>query len=184
MFASCGFLVIDGALPVPVPSDLDTLRMVVWSMPTDRAAVAALTDAVQESGRSRLAAVREVNRFVRDAVAWGESVRVRALISGEGAASARCRTAVRDAVGRRSNTSIPITVVPGDAAPILSGEDAYHTFRSGGLCRSPGAARRAGYRTEYHASTLSITVGAGWLAVRFPARPARARKAKTVAAAV
>ena len=145
------------------PTTLDLLTDAVRREPADAAARGALYDLLIEQGTRPLTARRRVNQIVREATAAQTLAAARVLIDGTGAKSARTRTAVRAAVGRGTNSSIPVTVVAGDAAPVLSGEEAYTTFRKGGVCHYPGAARRAGYKLDYHPSTLAITVGAGWV---------------------
>jgi hypothetical protein len=146
----------------PIPSDEVTkaLCRALGANPDDQTAAAALVDRYQEMGHPAEAARVLLGRVIR----WR---RVKAAITGTGAAAARLRTRVRGYCGVASCPRIPIAVVGGDRAeqpPRMTGDGPYHTFRGGGGCKYPGAARRKGYRTEYHADTREITVGVSWLA--------------------
>ena len=57
----------------------------------------------------------------------------------------------------------PIDIVPGDAAPHLTGDSFYWTTPGGTRIRHPGAYR---WNKVYHNSTLAITVGRRWLSRR------------------
>lgn len=76
------------------------------------------------------------------------------------------RRMVRVEAGAGSRT--PVRVVDGDSPPTLAGERGYHTTRSGRtVVRHPNAYRRAGgWYVVYHASTIRVEVGAGWLTDR------------------
>lgn len=146
----------------------DTVRAltaVLREEPDDRTVHAALVDALQEQGKSRLAAVRVANAVAREGAESLQHRIARTLVGDDGARGRKARAAIRSAAtGATSQTEI--TVVVGDAAPVLTGEAGHSTFKGGGRCNNPGAARRAGYKVEYHRSTLEITVGAGWVARR------------------
>lgn len=141
-----------------------TLEVVLIETPTDAAGFNAYNDALQEAGLSPLAAKRRANKLARAAAAKDRFAKASELIAGTGAKAGRARRTVRAAVGLGDNNSVPVTVVEGDSAPVRSGEAAYHTFRKGGRCDFPGAAIRKGYKVDYHASTLAVTVGAEWVA--------------------
>lgn len=135
------------------------LRKAVVADPDDAAARMALGDHYRELGESAKTADVWVARSVR----WG---RMSALLTGTGAKSARARAMVRRRAGCDGANNVPITLVGGDRAdeaPKVTGEAPYHTFRKGGVCKFPGAARRAGYKTDYHADTRAVTVGVEWL---------------------
>jgi hypothetical protein len=168
---SCGTILIDASpesldtTPItPVLSTVESLTQTVTANPTDRNAIAALVDAIMEQdGVTLTTAKRRVNKIVRPLLAEKFRIEQRDRVGADTAKAAKIRTAIRRAVGRATQP-IDITVIAGDAAPVCRGEDAYHTFKNGGRCQYPGAARRAGYKTEYHRSTLEIIVGAGWVA--------------------
>lgn len=141
-----------------------TLEAVLTTGATDEVGLMAYTDALAESGLSPRTIARRANRVRRAAEAVARFEAATALIEGDTAKSGRARRTVRAAVGLGDNNSVPVTVVAGDAAPVRSGEAAYSTFRKGGVCNFPGAAIRAGYKVDYHASTLAVTVGADWVA--------------------
>lgn len=61
---------------------------------------------------------------------------------------------------------IPVTVVDGSSAPTITGESYHYTTPSGSPVYYPSAYRRAYGRPVYHASTLSVEVGRGWLLQR------------------
>lgn len=141
-----------------------TLETVLIDTPNDATGFAVYSDALQEVGLTPLAAKRRANKLAREAAANDRFAKAIELIAGSGAKAGRARRAVRAAVGLGDNNSVPVTVVPGDSRPVRSGEAAYHTFRKGGRCEFPGAAIRKGYKVDYHASTLAVTVGADWVA--------------------
>jgi hypothetical protein len=69
------------------------------------------------------------------------------------------RSIVRSALGLSDGT--PVTVVPGAAAPRLTGEGYYWTTPSGKTrVHHPNA---YGWRTWYHHATWEIVVGADWV---------------------
>lgn len=166
---SCGNILVEAAPVIettPVLSTVEMLTLAVRANPTDRNIITPLLDAIMEKDGVTLAtAKRRVNKIVRPILAAKFLADQQSRVHADTAKAAKIRTAIRRAVNRATNSSIPIEVVAGDAAPVLTGEDAYHTFKkSGGRCNNPGAAMRAGYKVEYHRSTLEITVGAGWVA--------------------
>lgn len=138
-------------------ADLDLLAAFVRDNPGDAVAAGVLYDAHQDAGASPLAARRRVNKVIAE----GRAVQTLAE-AGRLLDRPEVRGAIRRACGVASNM-VPITLTHGDAAPAVRGEGPYHTFRSGGICRNPGAAIRAGYKVEYHADERTITVGAGWV---------------------
>jgi len=152
------------SVQLPIHTTADALAAILREEPADRTVRAALVDALLEAGSSRWAAVRAANAVAREGAGSIAHRTARAFIRADGSAAAKARTAIRERVNRGSSSSIEVTVVAGNAAPVLSGEDAHSTFRKGGACHSPGAAIRAGYKVDYHRSTLKITVGGEWVA--------------------
>lgn len=146
--------------------DRQGIESAVRENPRDSLAVRALHDSWLDAGASPVAAARRTNKVYREALAETVLAEMTAVIAGQTRVSAKARTLVRSFIGHERTSSLPIVVVLGDSAPVLSGEEGYHTFRNGGVCHHPGAAKRAGYRIEYHRSTLSVTVGAKWVADR------------------
>lgn len=144
--------------------DVTALIAAVAECPGETTPVRCLADAYQEAGVSPLAATRRANKVARASVAAAQLAAAKVLVTGDTAEAIGMRRRIRHAVGL-SNTVAPITVVEGASAPVAAGEAAHHTFRDdgGGVCGYPGAAIRAGYRLDYHTSTLRITVGAVWV---------------------
>jgi hypothetical protein len=134
----------------------------VRAEPDDHTRRCALEDAAQEGGCTPTAARRLACRVTREARAARDLERARSILERSSAA----RSAVRNAAGLRPGAH-PCEVAPGTDAPRVEGEEGYHTFKNGGHCQFPGAAKRAGYRIEYHRSTLRYIVGAGWVLKRF-----------------
>lgn len=67
-----------------------------------------------------------------------------------------------------AHASCPVDVIPGDAAPEVTGRS-YHWVTPGGRpVRYPSAYRRAWGKPVYVASTIGVEVGAEWLAARDP----------------
>lgn len=139
------------------------LTATVMEFPGETTPLCCLIDAHQEAGCSALAATRRANKVARLAARAAQLAEAKELVGGGTATAAKLRTRVRRSVGLERNTAAPIAVVEGDAVPTRSGEEAYNTFRKGGRCKFPGAAIRAGYKVDYHASTLAVTVGGGWV---------------------
>ena len=71
---------------------------------------------------------------------------------------------VRSQVGERG-TPTPITMVAGNAAPILTGESWHYTTRTGIRIYHPSAYSKRGWSSMvYHGSTREIIVGREWVA--------------------
>jgi hypothetical protein len=87
--------------------------------------------------------------------------RIRRIIQ----AASEYRTYVR-AQAKASGSTCPIQVVPGTAAPHLTGSSFYFTTPGGKPVYYPSAYRKAFGRPVYNSSTRRIEVGAGWLAQR------------------
>ena len=84
--------------------------------------------------------------------------------TGADALKPKVRTLIREtAEGKASGSRCPIKIVRGDSPPRADGETGHAEFKGGGACRNYIGARRAGYKVRYVASTLTVTVGAGWL---------------------
>ncbi len=150
-----------GAWTCDFPTDetAHALRIALALNPHDTAAQAALGDRYRELGESE----RTADVWVTRAVRWGAC---KTLLEGTGKKSSELRRRVRGAVGCTAN-SVPILLVGGtrsDEAPAMTGDPPETTFKNGGACQYPGAARRAGYKVKYHPDTREITVGVAWLA--------------------
>lgn len=146
---------------------LEAIEAAIKRDPNDGVAAAAMMDAIQECGLSPLAATRRVNRLLREAKAAKWLADARDLVERQAAKGGRLRATIRRVAGL-DGSQAEIVVVAGGQAPTRSGEPAYHTFRGkkgreGGICQFPGSARKAGYKTDYHPSTLTATVGADWV---------------------
>ena len=90
-----------------------------------------------------------------------------ALIGGSSRRSAQARTFCRRKAGvSRDNTTVPVVVVEGDAAPTLEGEGYHFTTPGGRPVYHPNAYRAAWGKVVYHASTLRVVVGAKWVLAR------------------
>jgi hypothetical protein len=80
---------------------------------------------------------------------------------------AQYRTWIRSQIWRnptRSN-SVPVVLVPGDQAPILTGESGGYYTIGGTPIRHPSAyAKRGWSNMQYCTSTESVDVGADWAA--------------------
>lgn len=116
--------------------------------------ISALFDALQEAGATPLQARRRCNKMAAEArlLYWRKR---------RDADSAEIAKVLRKIV---KVPKFKISIFAGDAAPALSGEGPYSTFKgSKGRCHSPGAAIRAGYKVEYHKSSYIVAVGCGWL---------------------
>lgn len=74
--------------------------------------------------------------------------------------------------------SYPICIVPGNKAPILAGESAYYTNKSGDIVRHPNAYRRAFGKPIYHHSTRRIEVGEKWFSSCFSFKQLRLNNLK------
>ena len=71
---------------------------------------------------------------------------------------------IRTAIGE-SGTPTPITMVPGDAAPVITGKSYHYTTRSGSPIYHPSAYSKHGWSNMvYHGSTRTIVVGLDWVA--------------------
>lgn len=121
-----------------------------------------MLDCIQEAGRSIEQALRIWDRVRRDPLMSKKLREIQALVDGSSAESRRLRRRIRRTAGCGPYRP-PIVVHRGNAPPVLTGEPPVYTFRDGGECRNPGAARRAGYRIEYRRSTLLIHVGVEWV---------------------
>lgn len=84
-------------------------------------------------------------------------------ITGAGRAESKARRKLIATAGFAAGLRPTIEVVTGTARPVKLGTGGVHMFRKGGVCRFPGAARRAGHKIIYHPSTIRIVVGARWL---------------------
>jgi hypothetical protein len=70
------------------------------------------------------------------------------------------RRLVRAAVG--AHCSMPVELVPGDAAPQIVGESHHYVTPGGKPVRWPSAYRRAWGKPIYVASTRRVVVGVEW----------------------
>lgn len=84
-------------------------------------------------------------------------------ITGTGRAEVRARRKLIATAGYAAGSRPTVEVVPGTGRPEKLGTGGLHMFKGGGVCRFPGAARRAGHKVVYHPSTLRVVVGARWL---------------------
>lgn len=132
---------------------LELMLKAVTENPDDANAAAVAYDAAQEAGSKPLTARKKVNAAKRA----GRVRQAEQLVEKHSAIRTRCREAA--GVGGTP----PVVVLEGDAAPYRIGEEAYYTFKNGGRITYPGAARRHGYKMDYHRSTLEICVGAEWV---------------------
>jgi len=80
----------------------------------------------------------------------------------------RHRTLVRRAASAAKH--LPIQVIEdSDAPPRVEGDERYYVFRkSGGHCKYPGAAMKAGYKVDYIKTTRRVIVGRHWLIQHVP----------------
>lgn len=132
---------------------LELMLKTVMENPNDADVYGAAYDAGQDAGLKPLTARKRVNAARRT----GRVRQAQDVIDGNATQRTRCRVAA----GVAGNP--PVIVVAGKAAPVSRGETAYSTFKNGGRCQYPGSARKAGYKTVYHASTLEVIVGAEWV---------------------
>jgi hypothetical protein len=73
----------------------------------------------------------------------------------------RFRTMVRNHFGESNN--VPVIIIDGDSAPVLTGKRGGYFTRGGTRVDHPSAYSRKGWSNlVYRCSTLSITVGGGW----------------------
>lgn len=132
------------------------LRAALQQTPADALCRLALADALAEEG---CAAAAGRQRLLAGRLARQAQARERpGEVTLTGSQAARIR-----ALAGLARSRAEVSVTAGDPAPKSSGEAGYTQFKDGGLCRFPGAARRAGYRIEYVPSTLAISVGVEWL---------------------
>lgn len=80
--------------------------------------------------------------------------------------TSRQRTKVREVLGLRTTTTIPVRVIPGGAlAPRLVGRRGGHYTRGGSRVYHPSAYSRKGWSNlVYRTSTRRIYVGERWIA--------------------
>ncbi len=143
-------------------SAVDVLTEAVRRAPDDTTAARALTDALMEAGAKPLTARRAVAVIVRVASAAKALADAERAVNGGTAKSAKLRSLIRREAGAGSHRP-PIEVIAGDDAPALTGEAPRTVFRGGGWCRSPWSALARGYRVQYRASSLAVTVGVMWV---------------------
>lgn len=136
---------------------METLELVLKTVtenPDDKNAAAVAYDAGQDAGLKPLTARKRVNE-ARRAGRFTQAVELMAQ-------DTKLRTRCREVAGGVNHTT-PVVVIPGDTAPVSRGQAGHHTFKNGGICQWPGSARRKGYKTVYHHSTLEVIVGAEWV---------------------
>ncbi len=151
------------ALTAKIPLEDETVKLLadrLRATPNDDALAGALADRWYECGvphaRGKVFAMR-IARLAK----------CKAAITADGSKGGKLRAQVREIAGCGGSNNVGITIVTGeraDESPRVTGDAPYSTFKNGGVCQSPGAAMRAGYKVEYHADTREVTIGVAYLA--------------------
>lgn len=130
----------------------------------EQSAYLMLIDALQEAGKTPLAAKRRANAVQREGLDKWLIAQAVAMLNEDTARGRRMRKRVRENCGHSCGNHVPFTVqTAGYASPTFHGAPGYSEFRGGGICAYPSSARRAGYKVVYVPSTEVVFVHARWL---------------------